>query len=112
MAGSGFQRSRFNYQAASATADNLGQASSTWSTVATVAGNVTPNQREVLDDMGVAIRTDVVIETAYHPSITARGRLVDVVTGAVFNIMGVVDPDGGRRKRLRITAAAVDEVIT
>lgn len=112
MAGSGYQRIRYKYQAGSATADSLGQSSTAWNTVAIVAGNLTANQREVVDDMGVAIRTDVVIETAYHPSITARGRLVDVVTGAVFNIMGVVDPDGGRRKRLRITAAAVDEVIT
>lgn len=109
MAGTGYQRNRYRYQSPSVTTDAAGQAAISWADVVTIAGMVTPNQREVLDDLGVAVRTDVVIETAYHPSVSAKGRLVDVATDAVYNILGVVDPDGGRKRRLRITAAAIDE---
>jgi hypothetical protein len=33
---------------------------------------------------------------------------VDVANNAVYNILGVVDPEGGKRRRLRITGAAID----
>lgn len=108
MAGSGFWRNRYRYQEASVTTDRAGQASLRWSDVVTVAGNVTATQRETLDDLGVSVRTDVTIETPFHPAIRAQGRLVDVVTDAAFNVIGVVDPEGGKRRRLRILAAAID----
>ena len=108
MAGAGYRRDSFNYQAPTVSVSSVGQATTTWSTVTTIAGVVTPQQREVLDDLGVAIRTDVVIEASWHPSVNAGGRLVDLTTSKVYNITGVVDPDANRKKRLRITATAID----
>lgn len=111
MAGSGYWRNRYKYQSPVVTIDGAGQASTAWLDVVTVAGMVTPQQREVLDDLGVAIRTDVVIETGFTADIAAVGRLVDIATNAVYNVIGVVDPDGGKRRRLRITATAIDQTI-
>lgn len=108
MAGSGFWRNRYKYQESTVATDGAGQATMTWADVVTIAGNVTATQREVLDDMGVAVRTDVTFETPFHPGIKAQGRLVDVANNAVYNILGVVDPEGGKRRRLRITGAAID----
>lgn len=107
MAGSGYWRYRYSYQVPVRTVDSTGQASLAWSELAVVSGSVTPSQREVIDDLGVAVRTDLTLETAFHPSISARGRLVELSTGSAYNISGVVDPDGGKRKRLRITASEV-----
>lgn len=111
MAGAGYWRMRFKYQAPTVTVSSSGQATTTWTDVVTVAGMITPNQREVVDDLGVAVRTDLVIETGFHQSIKAVGRLVDVATAAVYNVIGVIDPDGGKRKRLRITATAIDQTV-
>lgn len=66
---------------------------------------IKPAQREVLGDMGVTVRTDLEIETAYHPYLTARCRLL--LAGREFNVSSVVDPDAGRRKRLRVVATEV-----
>ena len=109
MAGSGYWRTRYVLQVPTTTVDAAGQGSVAWiNAVHGLAGVVTPTQREVLNDLGVAIRTDVVIEMAWHPAVTAHGRLVEASTGTVYNIIGVVDPDGGKRRRLRITATNVD----
>ena len=109
MAGSGYWRERYTYQVPTTTVDGAGQGTTVYAdSVVGLAGVVTPNQREVMDDMGVAVRTDVVIETAFHPSITSAGRLVDASTTTVYNIIGVIDPDGGKRRRLRITATNID----
>lgn len=108
MAGAGYRREAFEYQNPTVTANTVGQQSTTWTAVVVVAGVKTPNQREVMDDMGVAIRTDVVIEASWHPSITAGGRLRDLTDNRLYNISGVVDPDSGRKRRLRITATEVD----
>lgn len=107
MAGSGYWRNRYDFQLPAFTTDAAGQAVATWSTSFSIAGTVTPNQREVIDDLGVTIRTDVTIESAYHPSLNANGRLVDQADGQTYNITGVVDPDGGKRRRLRINATAM-----
>jgi head-tail adaptor len=111
MAGAGYWRMRFKYQMPTVTVSSSGQATTTWSDVVTVAGMITPNQREVLDDLGVAIRTDLVIETGFCSDIKAVGRLIDIATTAVYNVIGVIDPDGGKRKRLRITATAIDQTV-
>jgi len=108
MAGAGYRREAFEYQNPTVTANTVGQQSTTWTAVVVVAGVKTPNQREVMDDMGVAIRTDVVIESSWHPSVTAGGRLIDQTDLRIYNITGVVDPDSGRKRRLRITATLVD----
>jgi head-tail adaptor len=105
MAGCGFWRDIFTVQAPTAAADAVGQATITWSTVGYVRGMIKPSQREVIDDMGVAVRTDLEIETAYYPSLTARCRLL--LSGREFNVSSVVDPDAGRRKRLRVVATEV-----
>ena len=96
MAGSGYWRCRFEYQEPTHTSDGVGQAELTWAFVCHVRGNITPSQREVMDDMGVVVRTDVVIETAYHPSLKANGRLIRIespsaTTWDVYNISGVVE---------------------
>jgi head-tail adaptor len=108
VAGAGYRRDQFDYQAPTVTANTAGQQSTSWTTVATIAGVLTPTQREVMDDMGVGIRTDVVIEASWHPSVNAGGRLVDATDGRIYQITGAIDPDGGRRRRLRITATHVD----
>lgn len=109
MAGCGYWRERYTYQVPTTTVDGAGQGSTVYAnSVVGLAGVVTPSQREVMDDMGVSIRTDVVIETAWDPNVSAVGRLVDVSSGTIYNIMSVVDPDGGKRRRLRITAANMD----
>jgi len=107
MAGSGYWRYRFSYQSPVRTKDSSGQASLAWLEVAQIAGSITPSQREVMDDLGVAIRTDLVLETAFHPLVKASGRLVELSTGTAYNISGVTDPDAGKAKRLRITASEV-----
>lgn len=106
MAGSGYWRHRYDFQLPTFTLDAAGQAVATWTTSFSVAGTVTPNQREVIDDLGVTIRTDVVIECAYHPSLNANGRLVDE-SGQVYNVTGAVDPEGGKCRRLRVNATAM-----
>ena len=109
MAGSGYWRERYNYQAPTTTIDGAGQGSTAYANVVIgLAGVVTPNQREVMDDMGMSIRTDVVIETAWDPNVSSVGRLIEMSSGTIYNIIGVVDPDGGKRRRLRITAANMD----
>lgn len=105
MAGCGFWRDIFTVQAPNASADAVGQATITWYSVGAVRGIVRETQREVTDDMGVAVRTDLEIETAYHPSLTARCRLL--LGSREFNVSSVVDPDGGRRKRLRVIATEI-----
>jgi head-tail adaptor len=105
MAGSGYWRSRYRLEAPSTSIDAAGQGSIRWVTaVEAISGVVTPSQREVLNDLGVTVRTDVVLEMAFHPSVKASSRLVDLSTGEVLNISGVVDPDGNKRRRLRVTA--------
>jgi head-tail adaptor len=108
MAGAGYRRDAFQFQTPTVTANTVGQQSTAWTNVVIIAGVKTPTQREVMDDMGVAIRTDVVIESSWHPQITAGGRLIDQEDNRTYNITGVVDPDGGRKRRLRITATLVD----
>lgn len=107
MAGAGYRRERMKYQQQTPTVDAVGQQSLTWADVVTVAAVVTPAQREVIDDGGVAVRTDLVIESSWHPSIVAKGRLVDITTSKIYYISGVTEPDGGRNRRLRITASEV-----
>jgi head-tail adaptor len=107
MAGAGYRRERMKYQSMTPTVDAAGQQTLTWTDVATVAAVVTPSQREVIDDGGVAVRTDVVLETSWHPSIQAKGRLVDIATNRVYYVSSVIDPDGARRRRLRVVASEV-----
>jgi len=107
MAGAGYRRERMKFQTMTPTVDAAGQQAVTWSDVVTVAAVVTPGQREVMDDGGVAIRTDVVLEASWHPQIQAKGRLVEVPSGRVFYISSVTEPDGGRNRRLRIVASEV-----
>lgn len=105
MAGAGYRRERMKYQQMTATTDAVGQQTVTWTDVVTVAAVVTPAQREVIGDGGVNVRTDLVIESSWHPSIVAKGRLVDVVTNKPYYISSVTEPDGGRNRRLRIVAS-------
>jgi head-tail adaptor len=107
MAGAGYRRERMKYQTPTMTVDAAGQQTVTWSDVVTVAAVVTPAQREVVDDGGVAVRTDLTIECSWHPSIEAKGRLVDVFSGRSFYVSSVVDPDGNRRRRLRVVASEI-----
>lgn len=107
MAGAGYRREAMTYQTPTMTIDAAGQQSVAWANVVTVAAVVTPSQREVLDDGGVAVRTDLVIESAWHPSIEAKGRLVDLASGKAYYVSSVVEPDGGRRRRLRILASEI-----
>ena len=107
MAGAGYRRERMKYQSMTPTVDAAGQQTLTWTDVVTLAAVVTPSQREVIDDGGVAVRTDVVLEASWHPSIVAKGRLVEIPSGKVFYISSVTEPDGGRNRRLRIVASEV-----
>jgi head-tail adaptor len=107
MAGCGFWREVFTVQTSTQTVDDLGQADLAWLTVGTVRGIIKPTQREVVDDLGVSIRTDLDIETAWSPILDARSRLI--LNGTAYNVSSVVDPDGGRRKRLRVIATEVTQ---
>lgn len=102
MAGSGMWRERFIVQAASSATDALGQASPAWTEVCQVRGSVRPTQREVIDDLGNAVRTDLELETAYHADINARCRLYAVSTGKTYYASSVTDPSGFRKRILRI----------
>jgi head-tail adaptor len=102
MAGCGFWRDVFTVQRSTQTVDALGQADLAWLTIGTVRGIIKYGQREVIGDMGVAVRTELEIETSYSPLVEARSRLLLGVTP--YNISSVVDPDNGRRKRLRVLA--------
>jgi head-tail adaptor len=107
MAGAGYRRERMKYQTMTPTVDAAGQQSIAWADVVTLAAVVTPSQREVIDDGGVAVRTDVILESSWHPSVAAKGRLVGVPSGRIFYISSVTEPDGGRNRRLRIVASEV-----
>jgi head-tail adaptor len=107
MAGCGFWRDVFTVQQSTQTVDALGQADLAWLTVGTVRGIIKYAQREVVDDLGVSVRTDIEIETAYSPLVAARSRLLLGVTP--YNISSVIDPDNGRRKRLRVLAIEVTQ---
>jgi hypothetical protein len=107
MAGCGFWREVFTVQTSTQTVDDLGQADLAWLTVGTVRGIIKPTQREVVDDLGVSIRTDLDIETAWSPMLDARSRLL--LNGTAYNVSSVVDPDSGRRKRLRVIATEVTQ---
>jgi SPP1 family predicted phage head-tail adaptor len=105
MAGSGYWRDLFLVESPTSVADALGQASTLWTTVGYIRGQVRPSQREVMDDLGNAVRTDLELETAFHPGLTARCRLT--LNGVVYNVSSVTDPDSGRRRRLRVVCTEV-----
>ena len=107
MAGCGFWREVFTVQTSTQTVDAVGQADLSWLTVGTIRGMIKPTQREVVDDLGVSIRTDLDIETAWSPIINARCRLL--LDGIAYNVSSVVDPDSGRKKRLRVIATEVTQ---
>jgi head-tail adaptor len=95
------------YQTPTRSTDVAGQQTVTWSDVTTLACAITPSQREVLDDLGVSVRTDISVESSYHASVVAKGRLKHTVSLSIYNIMSVTDPDAGRKRRLRILAAEI-----
>lgn len=107
MAGAGYRRERMIYQTPTRSTDVAGQQTVTWSDVVTLACAITPSQREVLDDLGVSVRTDISVESSYHDSVAAKGRLKNTVSQSIYNIMSVTDPDAGRKRRLRILAAEI-----
>ena len=107
MAGAGYRRERMKYQSMTPTVDAAGQQTLTWTDVATVAAVVDDLALARRHDGGVAVRTDVVLETSWHPSIEAKGRLVDIATNRVYYVSSVIDPDGARRRRLRVVASEV-----
>lgn len=112
MAGSGYWRQLFEYEEPDTyDTDTVGQGSLAYEYVCTIRGTITPTQREVIDDLGVSVRTDIVIEAAYHPSVRSIGRLHGIgdplIDGKYFSISSVVEPDNGKNRRLRITATWV-----
>lgn len=106
MAGSGFRRDRLTYQIPVMTADAAGQQAISWLDVVSLACVITPGQREVIDDGGVAVRTDYRLETSWHPAVSAGGRFRSA-DGREFNVSSVIDPDGSRRRRLIVTASEI-----
>lgn len=107
MAGAGYRRERMTYQTPTRTVDATGQQSIAWSDVVTLSCAITPTQREVLDDLGVSVRTDISVESSYYASLAAKGRLKHYTSNVCYNILSVVDPDNGRKRRLRILAAEI-----
>ncbi len=110
MAGAGYYHCAYHVQRASGyTKDGAGQRTKQWgATFLTLRGAPARQvERQILDDAGPATRTDVEIEAAYHPAVAAECRLVDVSDGTAYEIIGVVDPDNGRKRRLTITAARI-----
>ena len=104
MAGAGFWRDTLIVQEPSTAIDALGQATPSWSSICTVRGQIRPTKREVMDDLGNAVRTDLEIECAYHPDITARCRIFSVQMDRTYYISSVTDASGYRRRALRIVA--------
>lgn len=107
MAGAGFWRNHYRIEARAQAADSVGQASGSWSTTGEVRGSASFNTREVIDDLGNAVRTDAQLETAWHPRLDARSRLVDTATGDVWNVSSADDSSNGRRRRMRVMATRV-----
>lgn len=107
MAGAGFYRELYELQEPSFGENDAGQQTRGWTVVARLRGQQREVQREVMDAGGTAVRTDVTIETAWHPDVSARCRLVHHPSGRVFNIVGATDPDFGRGQRLLIQASEV-----
>lgn len=107
MAGAGFYRELYELQAPTFSENDAGQQTRGWSTIARLRGQQRDTQREVMDAGGTAVRTDVTIETGWHPDVNARCRLVHYPSGRVFNIIGANDPDFGRQQRLLIQASEV-----
>jgi head-tail adaptor len=91
------------------TVDLYGQASEAWVTVGVVHCHVEQaNTTEVIDDRGVAVRTDWRILASWHPELTARSRLIwtDYGTARTFAIRSATDRDQ-RRRRFEIEATEV-----
>jgi len=94
------------YQTPVATTDSAGQQAIAWLDVVSLACVVTPGQREVMDDGGVAVRTDYRLESSWHPAVVAGGAF-RTADGRQFFVSSVIDPDQGRRRRLIVTASEV-----
>ena len=89
--------------------DAFGQPTETWATVGVVHCHVeVAATNEVMDDRGVSVRTDWRMLASWHPSISARSRLLwnDYGTTRTFNVRACWDRDQ-RRRRLEIEAVEV-----
>lgn len=92
------------------TVDLYGQASEAWVTVGVVHCHVEQaNTAEVIDDRGVAVRTDFRILASWHPELNTRSRLrwTDYGRTRTFSIRTATDRDQ-RRSRFEIEAVEVE----
>lgn len=106
---SGMLRLSLTVQNPVRTVDAFGQAVEAWVTIGTVWAHVeASNTTEVIDDRGVAVRTDWRILASWHPELTARSRLIwtDYGTARTFAIRSATDRDQ-RRRRFEIEATEV-----
>lgn len=110
MAGAGYYNHLYEQQRAVDHTQSLsGQRIAVWRKVRRLHGSqVKPSARQLVDDAGPATRLEMNLETAYVRDLTVRDRLVDVATGDVWDITGVLEPDDGRRRRLWLQVVRVE----
>lgn len=108
-------RHRLRIESETEARDAVGGVTRSWSTVATVWGEVrSPRGAEELrvhtvQEVGVRV-----IEIRYRSDVTTHHRLVHVEAGAdaaIYNVKSAVDPDG-RRRRLLIECTEVPDTET
>ena len=89
--------------------DAYGQPTEAWLNVGTVFCHVeVAGTSEVMDDRGVAVRTDWRMLSSWHPDLSARSRLIwnDNGTERTFNVRACWDRDQ-RRRRMELEATEV-----
>jgi len=107
----GMLRLYFTVQNPVRTVDAFGQASVAWVSVGGIWGHAEQSRTtEVIDDGGIAARSDYRFLTGWHPQVTVNSRLLwqDGDSSRVFNIRTCHDRDQ-RRRRLEIEASEVME---
>lgn len=105
----GMLRLKMTLQNPSNGTDSLGQRTHTWSNVDSLWCHVdVASTTEVVDDGGVAIRSNYRILASWHPDLTSKSRLQWVDNGVTrtFNIRGCWDRDQ-RRRTMEIDAVEV-----
>lgn len=108
---SGMMRNYLTVQNPVRTEDSLGQASVAWVNVGNTWAHIEQSRTaEVIDDGGVATRSDFRMLMAYLPDVSVNSRLLwnDGGTVRTFNIRACWDRDQ-RRRRLEVEATEVTE---
>ncbi len=111
MAGVGFYRKLFRVEMidpAAPARTAYGQDAPAYKTRCRIRGMVHEAAKQSEDDGGPVVRRENTATIAFHPGVTETDRLVELPSGRVWDIAAVIDPDGGRRRRLTLALVRLE----